>query len=947
MPEKRRPLDPRDSLITLGRLALDGSFFDRPKPLLLLAYLCLEGRKTRRHLAELFWPRAANGLSSLSTELSRVGKALGAVFDADETTVQTRLNSDAQTFLETLGRQDFGEAIGLYTGSFLEGVEVKDGSLELTEWVYSTREFLAARMCEALLELGERAAAAGDFGAAARRAEAAWNERLTCALDPDQLSRAYTLLRADDHPFAARVEEEANSLGLSLVVSGEAARKVLRSQNVRRIATPNANSFIGRVSEVGDVTDLLRRDARLVTVVGLAGIGKSRLAAEVLRTLQAGDAFADGIHPVWLVALTSPEEVPDRVAAALGVELGKGADAAHDVADAVADKRILLYLDNFEHVMESGLFVSDLLIRCPNLRLLVSSRERLNLGEEWAVWLDGLPFKQPGDDAPPLSEAAQLFLQRAKRVDVTFSPTEKDLNAAEEVGRRVQGSPLAIELAASWTRALPWAEIAAQLGEGEVLSTTLRDVPERHRSIGAAFERSWQLLSDEEQRVLRELSVFRGGFSREAAKEVVGAGLSTLVSLVDKSLLKLVAGGRFGRHPLLYEFTKQKLDEHLDEGIKARNRHAAFYLVLAEKVEAQLLGEKQTDLFVRLESERDNIRVALRWLLDNSEKISALRLIGTLENFWIGRGYASEVRAWLLEVLPNERSYLLHPTYARAYFVLGQMYSLQGDLLSTQESFFRCLEMYERLEDLVGKARVLNALGTLAARQGEFEVAQRYYEEGLELWRIKGDKRGITHALNNLGILATRQGRYEEAQAFHKESLTLRRALADKRLVAASLSNLSELAYRQGDYGLAREREEEGLVLERALGNTQGVAMSLNNLSEIASKQGDYIAAQIYLTESLQLKHRLGDKVGMTGSLHSAALLASSLEQNVRAVVLLGAAEACRKAVNISLSPPEFSETEYMLTRFEEALETEIFTTQINKGRAMSLEEAVAFAQQS
>lgn len=274
--------DPPD-LYTLGQLTLAGSDFERTKPLLLLCYLCLEGSKERRHLAELFWSAAADPLASLATELSRLKRYCGAVVEADTTHASSLLQTDAQVFLKALECGDLGGAASLYKGQFLSGVHLSGASNELEEWVYSTRDFLAGRAADALLGLGEEAARGGDFEGAARYAQEAHAH--VAAFEPEQLERAYTLLVANGHPWAAKLHEEALELGLPLDGDEAEVRRKLRPANRYAELPAEATSFVGRGEEVREVADLLRGEARLITVAGLAGMGKSRLAAEVVRTL--------------------------------------------------------------------------------------------------------------------------------------------------------------------------------------------------------------------------------------------------------------------------------------------------------------------------------------------------------------------------------------------------------------------------------------------------------------------------------------------------------------------------------------------------------------------------------------------------------------------------------------------------------------------------------------
>ena len=812
MTPQTQPLSDRPDLYTLGHLTLAGSDFERTKPLLLLCYLCLEGPKERRHLAELFWPAAADPLASLATELSRLKRYCGNVVEADTTHARPLLQTDAQAFLKALERNDLGGAASLYKGRFLSGVHLSGASNELEEWVYSTRDFLASRAADALLGLGEEAAKGGDFEGAARHAQKAHAH--AAALEPEQLERAYALLVANGHPWAAKLREEALELGLPLEVDAGEARRKLRPAGNRADLPAHAPSFVGRGAEVREVADLLRGEARLVTVVGLAGMGKSRLAAEVVRTLQGEEAFPDGIHPVWLVALNSSEEVPTALANALGLEL-KGHDVLAQLVQQLADVHSLLLLDNYEHVIAGASFLSELLVRCPGIKILVTSRERLNLAEEWVYWLEGLPFKRGGEAGGP-SEAAQLFVQRAKRVVVGFSPTPQDLEAAEEVGRRVEGSPLALELAASWTRVMLWGDVAAQLRKDQaVLRTTLRDVPERHRSIEAAFEYSWHFLSAEERRVLRELSVFRGGFSREAAREVVGAGLSVLVSLVDKSLLKLREGGRFGRHPLFYAFTCHKFLEYPELVQTKRRDHADYFQTFLKERTAQIRGERAEAALSEIAGELDNIRSA--W------------------NYWLEQNQFTELAE------------SVHPLY--------RFFELTGRVREGVDLFSSTVQ---RLDSSPDSARTLGelhwALSWMLRHLGQADAALQAAERALVHFRTHGDPALIARGTGELArFLGDHAGEYERAIRLLQEAYDLLEQQDDRRFETALLYNLSLTRYYAGKYAAAEQPLGRAEDLDRQSGYQAGVITCLHLRGELLTVMGRLSEAELVLEEGLRL----------------------------------------------------------------------------------------------
>ena len=807
------PLPTQGTLVTLGDLKLEGSDFDRTKPLLLLCYLCLEGPKERRHLAELFWPGAADPPASLATELSRLKRHLGDVVATDASHTKALLQTDVQVFLRSLERQDLSQAAAVYKGDFLKGIALKNVSQELEAWVYGTREFLAGRARDVLLGLGEAAARRDDYTEAAGRAHEAYAQVQTAAIEPEQLRRAYTLLVADDHPWAATLREEARDLGMSLDVGKVEARKRLRP--AQGDALPgDATSFVGRGAEVRDVVALLRGEARLVSIVGLAGMGKSRLAAEVVRNLRAKGVFPNGIHLVWLVALTRPDDVPTALARALGLVKGQE-DLFEGIARHIEDKRTLVYFDNYEHVIESASFLSELLARCPKLKILVTSRERLNLEEEWTFWLEGLSVAA---GAHLLSEAAELFVARARRMDVTFAVPE-NLEAVDDLCALVEGSPLALELAASWVRVMSCAEVKAQLEQDlGALSTRFKNTPERHRSLEAAFSYSWDLLSGEERRVLRELSVFRGGFSREAAREVVGAGLSVLVSLVDKSLLKLGEDGRFGRHPLLYEFTHAKLSLETPEPASIYKAHAAYYSAFLGERRPLLERSQSGDVAADIERELDNIKTAWSWWLQH--ELTSLVLAAKA----LGAFFRSSHRA------------------AEGVTLLSQASEIGKDAPGLQ------------LVRATLLLTIANLILQATEKPEQLDRAVALVSESLHLFDICDDQEGVAQASKVLGGIAWRRNRYGEARMFFERSLENFRSLDNLTEQAGLLGNLGLIAYSNGAYDTAKQLLGEAVSGMRQVGHHYGLALFLFNLADLEiNYAGDLEAAARALAEALDI----------------------------------------------------------------------------------------------
>lgn len=863
MAQPSTPPSGRAALVTLGGLALRGSDFVRAKPLALLSYLVLEGAKDREHLAELFWPIAARPLASLSVELSRLRARVGGALRTDDGRVSVDVDCDVRAFLAALDAGDHARAVELYGGPFLGGVRLRDVSADLTEWMYDTREFLAGRLCDALIAVGERQAAAGAFAAAADAAREAYARQPTGALEPEQLQRIHDLLVAHEHPWTTRVEAEARDLDLPLAPNPAAARARLRAAAADAELPSFATGFVGRSDEIESVLELLRGGARLVSIVGLAGVGKSRLAVEVVRRARNEALFPDGMHLAWLVALTDASEVPGSLAAALGVEL-KEDDAQERIAGEIGERRCLLYLDNVEHVIGSATLLSDLLRRCPELTILVSSRERLNLAEEWVVWLEGLSFTPaPGaerGDEHTVTEAARLFLQRARRSDVRFAPSAADLRAIDAICERVEGSPLAIELAASWTRTMPCDAIAEQLEhDPDLLRTPLRDVPERHRSIEAAFEYSWRLLSDEEGRVLRELAVFRGGFTQAAAREVVGAGLSTLAALVDKALLSLHEGGRFGRHPLLYEFTRRRFEVHA-RAEDLRQVHAAYYVDLVQR-QAGGLG-REGDAPTRLDAERANILLAWKHLLERGRTEALGDFAPALHAYFDFSGRTREG----VELFGSACARLADAGGDRELRAALQQYRAQ--LLYRLGRFGDALDAAERshalAEDAARRCAALIVKGTVCRVTRDFDAARNAYEEALEL---AADGALQARLLTNLAALEAAAGvdNLERAARLYERSLELKRAEGDAASLARTLYNYANLLRRRGDDEGAEAAARECLARCEEADYRPLIPYVQNSLGRIEGARGEAESALERFRHALRTALEIGDRY-VTGS---------------------------------------------------------------------------------
>ena len=900
-------------LVTLGGLQLAGVAFGRVKPLLLLTYLALEGSKDRHHLAELFWPDAADPLNSLAAALKQLRQFAPGAAEGDHTHVSSVVECDATTFLQVVETGNHERALKLYRGPFLSGVHLPGWSAELEEWVYGTREYLAGRARDTLLRLGEALAAEGRFEEAAKRAEAAYLLSSAPEPEPEELVRFHTILTAGGSLQVSQLRKEARGYGIELSLSPTEARESLlrlsdSTPSPLHTLPSRPTSFVGRDAElVEGASALSEPGCSLLTLTGLGGIGKSRLALRIAEDLSGH--FKGGVHFVPLGALTSADAIPFSIAEALSLRLQGSEDLLRQIAHAINTKPVLLVLDNYEHLLAGTRVVSKLLQSCPNLKLLVTSRERLNLEEEWVLPVEGLEF--PANEGISLAEAQHydalwLFLERAKRARLSFELRPEELPHAISICQRVEGLPLGIELAAAWVRVLSCQEIVQELENPDFLEAFNHNAPEQHKSVRAVFEGSWRLLAPKEQEVARKLSVFRGGFDRKAAGAVTGATLPILVSLVDKSLLR-VSSGRYGRHPLLYQYTQEKLAEDKAEHEDTQQKHADYFLALAEEAEPEVKGVQQAVWLERLTEEHDNLRAALVWTQERQETRANLLLAGALSRFWWLRGHLSEGRRWLTEAL-----------------------ALPGAANET-----------------AARAKALDGAGLIAWAQSDYASARLLHEESLAIYQTLKDKNGTAISLNNLGIVAHDQCDYASARSLHEKGLAIQRGLGNERGVALTLTNLGLAAHSQGDYTAARSLQEESLALFRMLSHKEGIALSLLNLALVVQDQGDLISAGLFHKESLKLWWELGSKRSIGFSLEGLAGLAVAQGEAERAARLWGAAKGLREMIGSPLPPSEHARYERTVAAARSQLSEAAFEVAWAEGRVMALEKAVTYALES
>jgi predicted ATPase/DNA-binding SARP family transcriptional activator/DNA-binding CsgD family transcriptional regulator len=712
-------------------------------------------------------------------------------------------------------------------------------------------------------------------------------------------------------------------------------------------------SFVGREREMLEVRRLLAMTG-LLTLTGTGGCGKTRLALEVARDLVG--AYPDGVWLVELGPLSEEALVPQAVARALGVREQPGWPITSTLVEASKSKEMLLVLDNCEHLVEAcAHLVETLLLSCPNLRILATSREALNIPEEttWLVPSLSLPDprRQPTVGELETYGSARLFVERARRRRTDFVPSPRNAGAVADVCRRLDGMPLAIELAAARVGVLSVEQISERLGNSlKLLTAGGRTTVPRHQTLHGTLDWSYELLDEPERELFGRLSVFTGGWTLEAA-EAVGAGggiereevSALLFRLVDKSLVMAETSEDNGVRYRLLEPVRQYGSEKLDESGEApetRRRHASFFLSFAEQAEPRLTGAQQATWLERLEIEYGNLRAALGWSLEeNRDPEAGLRLAGALWRFCYTRGHYGEGREWLEGTLARTES---SPANLRAKALTGAgvLAFLQCEYERATVLLEESLTLYRDLGDRLGIASALQSLGSIARERGRYARAVAFHEESLALQRELGNEEGIARALDGLGFAAWLEEDHERAWTLCTEALSLYRGLEDAEGIAWSLVNLGAVAQHRGELERATQLLKESLALSREAGYREGVAWSLNELGVVAHRRGDLGRAEALLEESLGVHHDLGDRWRIASVLEALAGTACAQGEFERAARLFGAAEALREAIGTPVPLCERPDRDRNVAAASTRLDDAVWA----EGRAMSVGEAVGYA---
>ncbi len=933
--------------------------FRSSKAQALFFYLALARRPVQRGtLVGLLWADQDESQArvNLNQTLSNLRKLLGDYIDADRQSLRFVRNLphhlDVEHFATVARRADQADlgalttAADAYRGDFLEGFFVRDCA-EFEDWLAAERSHLRESAIYLLTTASHRHVEVGDLARAVTLLRRLL--RIEPWREPQQRNLMMLLAQRGERAAAlAQFELCREALVRELDVE-PAPETVALLEEIRRGAlaptpallpnappvvapptTPSAlpassrhnlpadvTPFVGRTAEIARIVEQLRDPGcRLLTLVGPGGVGKSRLAVQVMRTLPA--TSDDGCCFVPLAPVETPEGMVGAIAQALGFQFYENAPPRQQLLDYLCEKRLLLVLDNLEH-LRSGLdLVTAMLAAAPALRILATSREALNLVEEWYLSVGGLTTPRVGaavDATFTDCDAVQLFVQSARRAQTSFALTGAEHEVAR-ICQIVDGTPLAIELAAAWLRVLPIAQIASEIERNlDLLTARHQNMPARHRSMRAILESSWRLLPAPQRAALRVLAVCPGDFDAAAAQQIADASLFDLAMLVEKSLLRTAAVGRYTMHSLLRQFAQERLAAHAQEDT-ARSRHSGYYLQMLAATDGELSGAQQHRTLERIDAELDNLRAAWLWAVEQGEWATLQRAAAPLYDFLhirshyadgqflFARAAEAAARAEQVHANPSLRACCLHlrvwlgafhvslgdyagaeailapalmdaheqgfdRAAALAASLLGQMAGWSGDRLTAQQQMEASRARSERSGDWLGVANALHKLAQLHAAFGDYAEARTLAEASLHLCQHHGRPDWAGYALDVLAWSTFALGDYLAAEAHYLAALTVAQESGDRLGAALALGGVGSVAWAHGQARLAEAASylEESLALCRDIGHRAHMSSRLWYLAQIANDTGDHRAAQEYAREGLAVAETIGSRVFMSYNL--------------------------------------------------------------------------------
>lgn len=694
--------------------------------------------------------------------------------------------------------------------------------------------------------------------------------------------------------------------------------------------------FLGREEELKEITRLLADPkCRLITLIGPGGIGKTRLALQC--AAERIERFTHGVFFIPLDPLGSAEQFVTAIAQILKFQFYSREDEKQQILNFLADKELLLIMDNFEHVVEGARIIGDILNQTRNVNIMVTSRELLNLKGEWIVQLQGMDV--PSGESIDIEgfSAVQLFLYNAQRVKTQVELSEEDKTYVTRICQLVGGLPLGIEIASSWVRTLSCKEIAQEIEKNyDFLVSSMRDIPERHRSLRAVFEYSWNLISDKEKNILKQLSVFRGGFTRDAAELLTGATLTDLASLTDKSLLFRDASGRYKMFGVLRQYAEEKFGEKASEVAIVQDKHAEYYADFMYERENDIHSARCKEVYKEVKTEIENVRAAFKHAIDLKKAEWLYKFAVTSYFVFNHYGWYSDAEKLYersIQAVSKKKSKIEQITYGRLLSRYTIFRYSTGHYEEARNYLHECLTIFKEHNDDREKAQALMSLGNIDSVLGNLDAATGYYEQVLGIYRRIKDEKNIAGILNNLAVIYYYKHEYGRAKDLYKESSEISRRIGYKEMTAMAMGNLGLVCHEEGDYKEAKRLLLECLEIERTYGDRLQIANTLNNLGLALFRLKEYTEAKKAYQDSLEIRLATGDRLGLSTALHNLGNLA--LEQGEYKIAYKYFEEdlqICRDLQHnrgIALALCRMGESHYTVSEYNAALDSFIEATQI------------------
>ena len=855
-------------------------------PSALLYYLAYQGSwVSREQLAYLFWPdipeaRARRNLRNLVLRVKDLPYTDALGIERDR--LRWQIATDIQAFHQTKTAEPFA-ATELFKGDLLAGFRL-DNAFEFTDWLASERETLRREHSSLILAQLETLEAKQNYAEAAKALEPLrkadpfdeillrqqlhylkLNQQKSQALSVFEAFEALLQKEMGAAPEAETLHlvEEIRQAPVSLAEKARPAEPEKPSGLSKPFAKTDLPTqltpFVGREAEKIRIAEQLADSAcRLLTLLAPGGFGKTRLAIAAAEAQQT--TFKDGVIFVGLADVSTAEQMLYVIADALDPSLLTAKNLKDNLMSFFASKELLLILDNLEQLSSQASLISSFLEAAPRLKVLATSRERLNLRAEWLMDLKGLRYpKNLGRDDPERSDAVSLFVQTAKRFTADFALDDATLAEVIKICQLVEGMPLALELAAGWLQVLDVRDIVSEIEQGlDLLESSTRDTPERHQSIRAVFDSSWAFLKPAEQTALRRLAVFQAGFSREAAQLVSQANLIILGSLMNKSFLSRSVTGRYFRHPLIYQYTQEKLADS-DDLESIREKHARYFLERLQLWSKAFYEGKQTDILALLEADLANIRAAWRWALENKQFADLRSSCDLIEKFFIQSNRFQEGLEFFIiteQSLSEEASLLLTEVLVSQ----AGFHDRFGNNAEVARCSAQAYALAEEAKDTYWMAQSLNVQGIAAIHKGDYAAAQHYFEQALDLAHTQETKRVKARASNNLALTHLELGNYDKAAQLYQEAFELNKQLGNHLSRVKNLSNLGNLSMSMKHYDEAEDYFQQALALANDLNFQEPLQHVYSGLAMVTIELDDLSKAEAFAQEALRLALKSGER---------------------------------------------------------------------------------------